>query len=143
MNKPRYMKMKPRLNTQEIKTIITRTAEGITPNAIGKELQRCNKTVAAVLQREGISAQVDVVRQELADRYEELNHRLLDSISNTDIAKINAYQRIVGCGILTDKVRLLRGQSTSNSVAVLLARHVHINKPMPSDREVIDPGDEI
>lgn len=137
------MKAKTRLNTQEIKTIITRTAEGISPNAIGKELQRCNKTVAAVLHRDGISAQVEEVRQELAIRYEELNHRLLDSISNADIAKINAYQRIVGCGILTDKVRLLRGQSTSNSVSVILARHVNMNAPVPSNRPVIELDDEL
>jgi len=143
MKKTHRMQNKSRLNTQEIKTIITRTAEGITPNAIGKELKRCNKTVSAVLMREGISAEVEVVRQKLADRYEELNHRLLDSISNADISKINAYQRIVGCGILTDKVRLLRGQSTSNSISVLLARHVNINEPAPSDRPVIVLDDEI
>ena len=61
---------------------------------------------------------VEVIREELADRYDELHHRLLDSITDTDIQKINAYQRIVSCGIITDKVRLLRGQATENHLVI-------------------------
>jgi len=39
---------------------------------------------------------------------------MLFSISDQDIEKINAYQRTVAAGIATDKMRLLKDQSTEN-----------------------------
>ncbi|GFO68691.1 hypothetical protein GMLC_22700 [Geomonas limicola] len=115
--------MKPRVTTDELRRIANLAAEGLTSNAIGKRVGRDPKTVTAALGREEVRQEVEKVRQELADRYEELNHRLLDSIGAEDIQKINAYQRVVSCGILTDKVRLLRGESTAN-YAVLHAEAV-------------------
>jgi hypothetical protein len=48
---------------------------------------------------------------EMSDFYEGL---MLTSISDDDIHKINAYQRMISAGIATDKSRLLRDQSTEN-----------------------------
>jgi len=114
---------KPRLNTQEKYLIAQLTAEGLTPTAVSKRLGRDNKTISAAVLRPDIAAAIVVERQDLADRFEELNHRLLDSVDDDAIQKINAYQRIISMGVLTDKTRLLRGQSTSN-VAVMFASAV-------------------
>ncbi len=40
--------------------------------------------------------------------------RLLTSISDEDILKLNCYQRVIAAGITVDKLRLLRDQSTEN-----------------------------
>lgn len=129
-----------RLNTLELQTIIAGTADGLTPNAIAANLGRDRSTVVAALQRPGVSEQVEVVRAELADKYEELNHRMLDSITEVDISKINAYQRVISSGVLTDKMRLLRGQSTVNSMSVLLTRHVRDLEPNLASVKSVDPG---
>jgi hypothetical protein len=39
---------------------------------------------------------------------------MIDSITDEDIEKLNAYQRTIASGICTDKMRLLRNESTSN-----------------------------
>ena len=58
------------------------------------------------------------VRDELADRYEELDHSVLDSISDAGFLKVNAYQWVVSFGIPTDNVRLLRGAATENHLVI-------------------------
>jgi hypothetical protein len=40
--------------------------------------------------------------------------RLITSISDEDIERLNAYQRIISAGISVDKLRLLRNESTQN-----------------------------
>lgn len=57
---------------------------------------------------------VEEAKGKLADVYESTARRMLASITDADILKINAYQRTVASGIATDKMRLLRGESTSN-----------------------------
>lgn len=46
--------------------------------------------------------------------YEELAKRMITSITEKDIQKINAYQRTLSAGISTDKMRLLKDKSTEN-----------------------------
>ncbi|MDR4509618.1 MAG: hypothetical protein MRJ65_15550 [Candidatus Brocadiaceae bacterium] len=47
-------------------------------------------------------------------RYEILQHKILQTLDDESIKKINAYQRIIAVGVLEDKKRLLRNQSTEN-----------------------------
>jgi hypothetical protein len=54
------------------------------------------------------------MKQEMADMFEDLARRMLDSITYEDILKLNAYQRMIAAGIATDKMRLLRNESTEN-----------------------------
>lgn len=53
-------------------------------------------------------------QERITAKYEQLAERMVDSITDEDISKINAYQRIVAAGISTDKARLISNKSTMN-----------------------------
>lgn len=112
------MKKSGPLTMEEKQQVALMTAEGRTPNYIGKALSRDRKTIAAALAKPETAELVEERRTDLADMYETLSRRMVDSITDEDITKINAYQRTVASGIATDKMRLLRGQSTANLAAV-------------------------
>lgn len=77
--------------------------------------------VIKTLQRYGIDReQVDKYKNCRADILAGLQERLLSSITDADVQKTPAIQRITGAAILYDKERLERGQSTDN-VSVLVA----------------------
>ncbi len=56
--------------------------------------------------------------------------RMLTTISDEDITRINAYQRTVSAAVSTDKMRLLRGHSTEN-----IALHAIVEQIEREDRE--------
>ena len=66
-------------------------------------------------------SQIIEKKAELADMYEEMSRRMIESIKNIDIDKINAYQRVIAASACTDKMRLLRGESTNNEKVVILS----------------------
>ncbi|MEI6207115.1 MAG: hypothetical protein WCP20_10050 [Desulfuromonadales bacterium] len=135
---------KPRLNEREKSIIVQRLAEGVSGYGIAKELGRDNRTIYDRAKRPEIQEQVEVMRQDLAEKYEELNHRMLDSITDADIQKINAYQRIISSGVLTDKARLIRGLSTNITLSVLLSRHVRDTEIDPENQgTIIEINDDI
>ncbi|QSV46083.1 helix-turn-helix domain-containing protein [Geobacter benzoatilyticus] len=103
-----------RLNNLERQQIAILAAQGITPHAMSKDLGRDEKTISKALKEPEVMVLVEEARGKLADVYESTARRMLASITDADILKINAYQRTVASGIATDKMRLLRGESTSN-----------------------------
>jgi len=106
------------MTTSEKEQAATLLASGLSFNAIGKDIGRDPKTVKATMQKPDMVEKVEEKKVELADMYETLSRRMVDSITDADITKINAYQRTVASGIATDKARLLRGQSTINLAAI-------------------------
>lgn len=102
------------LNTEELEQIKMLRAEGLTHHAIGKRISRDQKTVKKACLQPGMVEGIEARKKELADFFEELAQRIMDSITEEDIRKINAYQRIISAGISVDKMRLLREQSTQN-----------------------------
>ena len=102
------------LSTIEIEQAKVLKASGCTYNAIGKELKRDRKTIKKALERPGVAQDVEVIRLSLADKWEDLANELIDSIKTDDITALSAYQRVISAGISTDKMRLLRGESTAN-----------------------------
>jgi hypothetical protein len=102
------------LTLTEKETINALSASGKTPHAIGVELRRSPHTVKRHLQCPEAQQRVNTIKRELADLFEELSRRMIESITEKDIQKINAYQRTVAAGISTDKMRLLRNLSTQN-----------------------------
>ncbi len=112
------MKKSGPLTLEEKEQIALLAAEGRTPNWIGKALSRDRKTVLTALQKPETAELVEAKRADLADMYESMTRRLIDSITDNDIDKISAYQRVISSGVCTDKMRLLRGQSTVNLAAV-------------------------
>jgi hypothetical protein len=95
-------------------------AEGRTYHAIALTLKRSPHTIKAYLVKPEVVPEIQKVKKELADMFEDLARKMIDSITPEDISKINAYQRTLSGGIATDKMRLLRGQSTERIDAVVL-----------------------
>jgi hypothetical protein len=102
------------LNFDEIETIKILRANGLTFHAISLKINRDPKTVKKACLDPVIADEIKEIQEVLADQYENLARRMMDSITDADIQKINAYQRTIASGICTDKMRLLRNESTSN-----------------------------
>lgn len=99
---------------KEIQTLQILRASGLTYNAISQEIKRSPKTVKKACLDPMIAHGIKEIQEELADSYEGLARRMIDSITEEDIQKLNAYQRTIAAGISTDKMRLLRNESTEN-----------------------------
>jgi len=102
------------LNFDEIETVKLLRANGLTFHAISLKINRDPKTVKKACLDPVIASEIIEIKEVLADQYENLARRMMDSITDADIQKINAYQRTIASGICTDKMRLLRNESTSN-----------------------------
>jgi hypothetical protein len=102
------------LNFDEIEKLKLLRANGLTFHAISLKINRNPKTVKKACLVPEIAEEIREMQEELADAYEGLSRRMIDSISDEDIEKLNAYQRTISSGICTDKMRLLRNESTSN-----------------------------
>ena len=55
-----------------------------------------------------------------ADVFDRMTHRMLKSITDEDIAKAQLLPRVTSAAILHDKARTIRGQATQVNVSVLL-----------------------
>lgn len=117
------------LTVKELETIKALRASGLTYHAISKEVNRDPKTIKKACLEPEASMQIQEMKQELADMFEELSKRMLTSISDEDILKINAYQRTLSAAVGTDKMRLLRDQSTIN-LAAELSLHERIEREL-------------
>ena len=102
------------VNLKEIGQIKVLKASGQTYHYIAQKLGRCPKTIKSICQRPEVAYDIKDMKQEMADMFEDLARRMLDSITYEDILKLNAYQRMIAVGIATDKMRLLRNESTEN-----------------------------
>ncbi len=102
------------LNFDEIETVKILRADGMTYHAISLEIGRDPKTVKKACLEPKTAEEIKEIKAELASEYEDLARRLLTSITDNDIEKINCYQRVISSGIATDKMRLLRNESTEN-----------------------------
>ncbi len=96
------------LNFDEIEIVKILRANGLTYHAISLKIKRDPKTVKKTCLVPEIADEIKEIQEVLADQYEGLARRMLDSITDKDIEKINAYQRTIASGICTDKMRLLR-----------------------------------
>ena len=127
------------LTVKELETIKALRASGLTYHAIALEISRDPKTIKKACLEPEASTQIQEMKQELADMFEELGKRMLTSITDEDIQKINAYQRTVSAGISTDKMRLLKGQSTENLAIDTTLRNLHsslFNPPDPAIKTI-------
>jgi hypothetical protein len=102
------------LTVKELETIKALRANGLSYHAIAIKIKRDPKTVKKACLEPQAAKEIQEIKQELADMYEALARRMIDSIADKDIEKINAYQRVLSSCIAVDKMRLLRDQSTEN-----------------------------
>ncbi len=112
----RHMAKRPPipLDVSELEQIKVLRASGLTYHAISKKLGRDHKTIAKACRAPEMAPQIERVKSDLADGFEDLARRMVVSIKDEDITRINAYQRTVAAAVSTDKMRLLRGASTEN-----------------------------
>lgn|SRR3989338_3900388 len=110
-----------RLNTEELEQIKTLRASGLTHHAIARRIGRDAKTVKKACLQPGMANDIRAKQEKLSNLFGDLACRMIASIKDEDIGKINAYQRTISAGIATDKLRLLSGESTANiSIASLI-----------------------
>jgi len=114
---PRTRNSKP-LTTTEREQVKVMVASGLSFNEIGRQLQKDPKTVKKVTLEPGAANEIIEMKKELADICESNARRLLD-YPDQDVNALNPYQRTIAGGVMIDKMRLLRDQSTEN-VAVLV-----------------------
>lgn len=98
----------------EIEQIKVLKASGLSYYAVAKKVGRDHKTVKRCCQDPRNAEEIKVIQQELASYFEDLSMRLITSVTDEDIQKLNGYQRIISAGICVDKLRLLRNESTEN-----------------------------
>ena len=108
------------LDLYEIEQIKVLKASGISYTAVAKKVGRDHKTVKRCCMDPRNAEEIKEIQRELAGYFEDLGVRLITSISDEDILKLNCYQRVIAAGIAVDKFRLLRNESTSNiSIATI------------------------
>jgi hypothetical protein len=97
------------------------SALGHSYRAVGAELGRCDKTIKKALTRSPeVIQEVREIKAELADSFGDLARRMITSITDADIGKLDAYRRTLSGAVATDKMQMLRGEPTSIDVHVLL-----------------------
>ncbi len=101
----------------------TLAATGYSYRRIGRELGKSDHTIKRALTASPeVVAEVKAEKLALADLYEELNRKVLEAVTEKDIAGASLLQKATASGIFTDKMRLLRDQPTSIlNVQALLA----------------------
>ncbi len=102
------------LDLYEIEQIKVLKASGLSYYAVAKKVGRDHKTVKRYCMDPRTAEEIKEIQRELAGYFEDLGVRLITSISDEDILKLNCYQRVIAAGIAVDKFRLLRNESTEN-----------------------------
>lgn len=93
--------------------IIKYLDKGLNPVEISKLVGCSHQAIYARLQRNNIDVDEFMDFRHNPDIYfEELQFRIMDSISNEDIKRNKAHSRVVDIAILEDKKRTIRGQAT-------------------------------
>ncbi len=109
------------LTLNEIENIKVLKANGLSYYAVAKRVGRDFKTVKRCCQQPRNSEEIESIQQELASYFEDLTMRLITSVTDEGIDKLNVLQRVTSAAICVDKFRLMRGDSTEN-IAVKASR---------------------
>ncbi len=103
------------LTVPELERAKALSALGHSYRAIAVELNRSDKTIKRALTRTPeVIQEVKKIKLELSDLFENLAERMVTSITDADIQKLDAYKRTLSGAVAVDKMRLLRDQSTGN-----------------------------
>ena len=132
------------LTVAELEKAKALSALGHSYRAIGMQLGRSDKTIKKALTRTPeVIREVGEIKAQLAGSFGDLARRMITSITDADIGKLDAYRRTLSGAVATDKALLLRGEATSIDVHVLLdavqaAREIR-RQPQPV---VVEPSGE-
>ncbi len=121
------------LTLKEKEIMKTLSASGKTDHAIAMDMNRSPHTVKRYLQCPEARESIETIKQELVVVYENIARRMLDSITDEDIQKISAYQRVISSGIAIDKMRLLKESAPPEKVDIAY----NIKKVQQIDKEML------
>jgi len=98
------------LTTEEIERAKVYVAQGYSFRRTARELKRSDHSIKKALTAfPEVIAEVKAIKAELVDIFDDVALRMVGSITDDDIKKLNAYQRTVSGAIAVDKSRLLKG----------------------------------
>ena len=104
-----------------ISDIIALRKRGMTHKEIGKLLNRSSPNITMRLQQADVDLQsIDNYKTHKADTLAYYQHKILSKLTDSDIEKASAYQKVGMIALLSDKEALTRGQAT----AIVDHRHV-------------------
>jgi len=109
-------------------------ASGESYRAIAQAIGKAPNTIKHYLKSSpAVMVEVAEKKKDLIALYGELAERMVVSISDKDIEKINALQRTIASATAVDKMRLLRDESTDN--VSLIVKTLHEIKAMKDDED--------
>ena len=132
------------LTTEEKESIKLLSAKGESCYAISLQVKRSPHTIKNYLSEPETSLEIIEKKQELSDMFEDVARRMIESITDESIQSLDAYKKTISAGIATDKMRLLRDQSTDNlGIAVIcdLAAKIRTQRRainLPAANQVIE-----
>jgi helix-turn-helix protein len=128
------------LTTGELEQAKVLSAAGKSYRQIGRELQRSDKTIKrALTQSPQIIAQVIEIKEQLATMFEGVAKRMIASITDEDIVKLDGYRRILSARIAVDKASSLRGQADAGQAVSI---RIQIVGPQSQPDIVVTPIDK-
>jgi hypothetical protein len=102
------------LTTEEVERAKNFSAMGYSIRRIARELGRSFGAVRRVLTSSAqVVGEVQTMKRNLADSFEGLAERMVDSITGEEIKKLDAYKRTLSAAISVDKFKLLRNEPTA------------------------------
>jgi predicted DNA-binding protein YlxM (UPF0122 family) len=145
--KPQTPPKKAPHNTVDVKKALSQRLKGVScaeiAEGMGVSRMAVSKRLKPLLSKvPGYEYRLEY-QDKQADILDALAAGIVGSITPKDLKRASLLSKVNSMGVLIDKSRLIRGQSTSNSVSILLARHVHLAPPTSTDREVIELEEEI
>ena len=108
------------LDTEEKAQITTLAAGGQSPARIARQVGRSHHTVKRFLSEPETQRQVTDEKAVLAEIYRSKARRIVESISEEDIAKASLQQKAISSGVLLDKSLLLAGDMPHIRIEILL-----------------------
>jgi hypothetical protein len=132
------MSRKPGLTLDEKQKIKSLSALGKTNHAVAVEISRDPKTVKKFVENPETAAEITEIKHELITLFDDLAHRMLTSISEADIEKLSAYQRVISSGICTDKSHMLRGEYAGKEKPLVIINRISI-RHQGTEVEVTQP----
>jgi hypothetical protein len=87
---------------------------------VGCDPANVHRVLARFLGDKHTESDLREFQENKADIFDALQHRMVMSITDEDIAKAQLLPRVTASAILEDKARTIRGQATQVNVTVLL-----------------------
>jgi len=112
-----------------IKRIVNQLALGAKPSQVAKSVNVSRQAISQILKRYGIERNlVESFKENRADIFAGIQETVAHSLTEADIKDASLRDRTVLLGVLFDKERLERGQSTQNIATIMASTVIEAGK---------------